>query len=169
MLKLIGAIMMIGATTAIGISKMESMALRVRTLEAFVAAFDRINAEISFSLTPLPEVFYGLARTIPNPVGEFFSRCVALGGDLTEASLYPVWNRALREVKNLLPEDRRIIAQAGNVLGKFDPENQQQSMAAVTEGVRNCLAAAEEKRKNESRTCAALAVASGFALVIIFI
>ena len=169
MLKLIGAIMMIGATTAIGISKMESMALRVRTLEAFVAAFDRINAEISFSLTPLPEVFYRLARTMPKPVDEFFSRCVALGGDLTEASLYPVWNRALREVKNLLPEDRRIIAQAGNVLGKFDPENQQQSMAAVTEGVRNCLAAAEEKRKNESRTCAALAVASGFALVIIFI
>ncbi|MBE6991885.1 MAG: hypothetical protein E7430_04825 [Ruminococcaceae bacterium] len=169
MLKLIGAIMMIGATTAIGISKMESMALRVRTLEAFLAAFDMINAEISFSLTPLPEVFYRLARTMPKPVDEFFSRCVQWGGDLTETSLYQIWNRALREVKSLLPEDRRVLAQAGSILGRFDPENQQHSMAAVVDSVRSCLETAKEKRKNESRVCAALAVASGFALVIIFI
>lgn len=169
MLKLIGAIMMIGATTAIGISKMEAMSARARTLEAFAAAFDRINAETQFNLTPLPEVFYQLARTMPQPVNEFFAKCVDLGGDLTEIALSTVWNRALREISSLNTEDRRIIAQAGNVLGRFDTENQKQSMAAIIDGVNKRLAEAEEKQKKEGKTCATLAVAAGFALVIIFI
>lgn len=169
MLKLIGAIMMIGATTAIGVSKMEAMTARVQTLEGFAAAFDRINAETQFNLTPLPELFYQLACTMPQPVSSFFESCFQQGGDLTETSLYPVWCRALREVKSLNGDDRRVIAQAGNVLGRFDPENQRQGMSAVADSVKVRLEEAREKRKTEGKTCTTLAVAAGFALVILFI
>lgn len=169
MLKLIGSILMIGATTAIGVSKMEAMTARVRALNAFAAAFDMIDAETRFSLTPLPELFYRLAKTLPPPADKFFENCLIRGGDLTETALPSVWSRALKDVNGLLPEDRLLISRAGDLLGRFDPENQYQSLAFVTEGIKSRLSEAEEKRRTEGKTVTTLAVAAGFALVIIFI
>ncbi len=169
MLKLLGAIMLMGATVAIGATKVSEMTLRVHTLEGFSSAFDRICSEISYSLTPLPELFYQLSRTLPDPVNGFFSRCLELGDDLTQTGLESVWTQSLDTLKGLDQGDRRMIAQAGCILGRYDPENQRQSLAFVAQSVDRRLAAAEEKRRNEGRSCAVVAAASGLALIIIFI
>lgn len=169
MLKLIGALMVVGATTSLGLQRLEGLNSRLRALEAFISALDTIRADIRYRQTPVPELLEYLGKTSASPAAEFFHRCRQLSGDLTQVELGEIWSRELEALGPLKREELEALKEAGQLLGHWDADGQQAGLDRALERLKRCLAEARENRAAEAKMCVTLGLASGLAAVIILI
>ena len=84
MLRFLGAVLLTGGAGMLGLGAATRLSRRVRTLYLLTEALERMERELSFRLTSVPELFALLADYIAPPVGTFFACC---------RITCPVWER----------------------------------------------------------------------------
>ncbi|NCE64301.1 stage III sporulation protein AB [Pseudoflavonifractor sp. 524-17] len=170
MRKLLGAALIIGGTAAMGFSAARGLAQRVSGLGAVIAALELAERELSFRLTPIPELLDELSRRAPAPAGAFFAGCLARLDRLGERSLGELWDEAIEEQPmGLAAEDREILSRLGRVLGRYDGGGQQEAVALARVRLEHNLAAAEADRDSRGRLYGALGLTAGsfFAILLL--
>lgn len=170
MIRWLGAILVAGATTAAGLAAVQRLGARVRLLAAFLTALDIMLAELTFNLTPLPELMQLLSRRAAAPVRPFFAHCARLLQRLGEESFLALWQKTVNDMgAEWRAGERDALMDLGAVLGRYDTKGQARALTLAKTRMEALLTRAEGERLRQGRVFGALGAASGLAIVIILI
>lgn len=149
MIQIIGSLMIIGASTLIGMVLASQYSQRPRQIRQWRSALQAIEAEIVYGRVPIEELSAHLSGQLPQPVARFFKY---LRTGLVEECqpLKEAWNDA---VARFWPEtalknaEREVILQFGTTLGTEDAENQKKHIQLALSHL--------EREETEARTAQA--------------
>lgn len=168
--KLFGAILLIVGAAAVGFSAAAQLTRRVRSLQAMLGALALMERELSFRLTPMPELLEQLAIHAAPPAADFFARCRKGLERLGEQSLGELWREALEAYPMDLGADEiQAIGELGDVLGRYDGEGQQAALARTRLRLEHDLERAEADSLRQGRVYGTLGLTAGAFLVIILL
>lgn len=170
-IKILGAVLITAATTAVGLSSAGRLKTRVRSLSSLITGLDLMRSEISTRLTPIPEILELLAREAAEPARGFFLSCLVKQKKLRGKPFSAAWRAALSECAELelRENEMQTLLELGGALGRYDAERQAEAIAKTRSRMETFLAAAEGERDREGKTRALLGAAAGAAIVIILI
>lgn len=170
MLKLAGAALVVAASGALGAMSAKRLAERAAALAAFQRALELMRSEICARLTPLPEVMALLAGETEEPARSFFALCVLKEREKRGGPFAAVWSAALASLDGIIGDaGTEAMRELGGTLGRFDAERQGEVIAAAGRRIGALLEKAELERAREGRSRAAIGLAAGAAMAIIFI
>lgn len=159
MLKLLGAILIIGSSGALGLSAQQGLRARIAALDGFLKALECIESEIAYRLTPCGELIAQLAAEGNPHTAPVFR---ALAGWLSRndgLSLAYKWRRAFQEqgpACGLRAEEIGILCDAASFLGRYDSEQQRRALRLLSARLSGVRDEAAEDLKNKGslyRTC----------------
>lgn len=170
MMRLLGAILLTCGAAAIGFSAAAALTRRARGLRALLGGLELLERELSFRLTPLPDLFARLARQATPPAAGFFTACREGLETLGERSMDQIWAEALaRRPMALSPEDHAILLELGGVLGRFDGPGQREALGEIRARLLHQAERAEEESRRMGRVYGALGLTAGSFLVILLL
>lgn len=169
MMKLIGALFIIVATTWTGFEASRHLSERPRQLRLLKSALQSLEAEIMYGHTPLHEAARRLSTQMSKPLSWFFESFAA---KLTssDTTVKKAWEESLTEVWKLTAlkqGEYEVMKQFGETLGRHDRISQQkQIMLALSHLEREEADACERQAKYE-KMVKSLGFMSGLLLVIL--
>ncbi|KSU63607.1 stage III sporulation protein SpoAB [[Bacillus] enclensis] len=171
MIKIIGAIFILLSTSWAGFEVSKYLTERPRQLRLLKVALQSLEAEITYSHTPLHEAARKISKQLQKPVSWFFE---GFSKKLTaqEISVKKAWEDSLEEVWKLTAfktGEYEIMKQFGENLGKHDLVTQQKHIhLALKHLEREETEAVERQRKYEKMT-KSLGFLSGLLLIILLL
>lgn len=168
MLRLVGAVLLAAGPAVAGFHAAGRLARRPRLLRELTAALEQMEREISFRLTPLPELFDRLSREYNGPVGTLFACCARNMEDLGRRTLSQIWRQALAEAAlDLEGRGLRALEELGEVLGRYDGDGLRDTLRQTCGELSAAAAEAEEERERKERMDQVLGLTTGALLVIL--
>ncbi len=168
--KLLGAVLLIGGTAALGLSSAAALARKAETIRCLIDALERMEHELSFRLTPVPELLLELSESVEGEAGSFFTFCLNALPELGERSLSQIWEDGSRTCfTSIGQEELRILQSLGQTLGRYDAEGQRGALLRAREELSCRLRVAREERKRLGKVYSALGVAAGVFLTILLL
>ena len=145
MIKIVGAILILFATTWTGFEVAKQLTERPRQLRALKTALQSLEAEIMYGHTPLHEAARRLSQQLPSPINGFFYK---FGNKLnsSETTVRDAWEESLKEIwgKTALKKGEfEIMKQFGETLGRHDRVSQQKQIMLTLTHL--------EREENEAR------------------
>jgi stage III sporulation protein AB len=171
MLKFIGAVLIIVATTWTGFEASRHLSERPRQLRLLKSALQSLEAEIMYGHTPLHEASRRLSGQLAKPISWFFE-IFAAKLTASETTVKIAWEESLKEIWKLTAlkqGEYEIMRQFGETLGRHDRISQQkQIMLTLRHLEREELDAYERQAKYE-KMVKSLGFLSGVLLTILLI
>ncbi|WP_042355087.1 stage III sporulation protein SpoIIIAB [Bacillus rubiinfantis] len=169
MVKLIGAIFIIVATTVIGFEVSRQFSERPKQLRALKTALQSLEAEIMYGHTPLHEAARRLSEQLSNPLSAFFD---SFARKLTnsETTVRDAWETSLREVWKstaLKTGEFEIMKQFGETLGRHDRFSQQKQIMLTLSHLEREEANAIQAQIKYEKMVKSLGFLSGLLLIIL--
>lgn len=130
MIKIIGSLVIIAASTLFGFEFSNRLSRRTKQIRYLKIALESLETEIVFALTPLAVAFDKVSKSIPSPVGDLFQQ-VALKLSKEENAASNIWISTLEKWQkdtDLKNEEINILTQFGQTLGQQDLENQRKQI-----------------------------------------
>src|SRR5690606_21994606 len=127
MMKLLGALLIVLASTLFGFYRAQNFAQRPRQIRQLIHALKRLATEIHYGGTPLPDAMRKLALHCSNPLNRFFA---AIADRLTHertATVREVWHEQVRQIWGqtaMKAPEREALLELGTTLGVSDREDQ---------------------------------------------
>ena len=170
MLRMAGAVLLTCGAAALGFSAAGALTRRVASLRALLGALELMDRELSFRLTPVPELLDRLASQAAAPAGPFFAACRDGLGALGEQSLAGIWRRALADrPMDLSREDQDILGELGEILGRYDGPGQREALGEIRTRLGRQLEGAQEESRRMGRVYGALGLTAGSMLAILLL
>lgn len=167
MLKLSGAILVMLGAGWCGAYAVSRLRWRVRTLSALRSGLAWLEEELAFHLTPLPALLERLGRELPGAAGFFFSDVLHSLRRDPEGGLRKSWRQAMvRQLDELQEEDRQVLLEVGQSLGRYDAKAQCQVLRQAAARLESLQERAQEESKRLSRVYTVLSLAAGAAVVL---
>ena len=170
MIRLVGALLTAAGGAFWGFAAARRLRRRARVLRQLAGAMEQMEREISFRLTPLPEVFAALSQEYSGPVGALFAGCVQEMDGLDRQPMAKLWRQALAEAPlDLDGRGLRALEELGEVLGRYDGDS---LCIALKQACGELIAAAEEaerEREQKERMEQILGLTAGALLVILLV
>ncbi|HWR55569.1 MAG TPA: stage III sporulation protein SpoIIIAB [Negativicutes bacterium] len=170
-IKMLGATLVIAATSWAGFEAAQRFQQRPRQLRELQSCLQMLETEINYGLTPLPTALEKLAEGREGPIGDF---CCAVKNELFAhqgMTMRAAWNISLDLLGKhcaLTECDQNILRNFGATLGMSDRHDQIKHLKlAMSQLAAAETSAWEEKLKNE-RMFRALGILGGLAVVILF-
>lgn len=171
MLRIIGAVMICGGCTMIGVSAANRLAVRLRVMNAWVSAIDFMRAEIEFLLTPITELLDKCIQSANPHIKRFFEDCRRRLDEDADMSFSQAWQSALEDAEylELNSVGLQILEDLGNTLGKYQTSEQIGRLENLSRAMLGRAQAAEQEKTKLGKLYGSLGVACGIALIIVFI
>lgn len=170
MIKLFGAVLLMGGASAIGFSAAAGLRSHVNCLRIFAADLGQMERELSFRLTPLPKLFHRLAKSSGAPVDYFFTLCEQGLDQLDERPLHELWRVSLEQSRLPLEQDEKLaLAELGSVLGQYDSDSQRAAIFQARERISVFLGRAEDERDRLEKVYGALGMSAGAFLILVLL
>lgn len=128
MIKLLGALLILLCGTAVGFLQAAKYTDRTKELRSLIHALQRLQTEINYGHTPLPEAFTVTAATTSQPIQQLFIVTSQLLQGQQELSLQEAWTEAIERCwanTSLRDREKEVLLRMGTVLGMSDSEDQQ--------------------------------------------
>lgn len=172
MLKMIGVVLVIAASSGLGFAMSQELKDRIETLIYLKKIMLMLRGEIKYMKSPLPEAFSNVAVRVNPPFTEFFK---TLSGELEglEGSPFPIiWkekvNEHLKSLK-LMKQDYEQLERLGENFGYLDGEMQLNTIDLYIEQLEVEIKTAQETIGAKTRVYNCMGVMGGiFITVIIF-
>lgn len=160
MVLILGGCLWMGNRRAVGLER------RAVALEGLAAGLEQLRCELLLAAEPLPRLFRRLSRSAPWPCGALFEDCGgALGG---EKSLHTIWAEGVAGIPYLHPEDGRLLAPLGTLLGRYPGGEQAKGLEQVCRALERQGELAREESRRLGRVYRAVgAAAGGFLLILL--
>ena len=163
MLKMLGMVMVVGASVLMGISMRGRMAKRKRILLELHGAFAMLKTEIVFLKTPLPMAVRKIADTLSCALFSDFADALSTR-DTPEAAM----RKAIAaEGGNLNASDRDVLCYAASVLGESDSDTQTRHLEMVMERIGKQHTQSEATLKSGGKLCLSAGALCGILMVIL--
>jgi stage III sporulation protein AB len=169
MIKLIGAALIIAATTWTGIEASKQLSERPKQLRLLKSALQSLEAEIMYGHTPLHEASRKLSSQLQKPISLIFESFAAKLTE-SETTVRTAWEESLKEVWKstaFKQGEYEILRQFGETLGRHDRVSQQkQIILTITHLEREEVDACDRQVKYE-KMVKSLGFLSGLLLIIL--
>lgn len=169
MIKIIGAIFIIIASTWTGFEAAKHFSDRPRQLRALRSALQALEAEIMYGHTPLHEAARRLSAQLSKPLSLFFD-AFALRLTNTETTVKEAWETSLKEVwsKTALKQGEfEIMRQFGETLGRYDRFSQQKQIILTLTHLEREEADAIQSQAKYEKMVKSLGFLAGLLLIIL--
>ena len=170
MLRLLGAALVVGGGAWAGLGAVGELERRTRDLDAWCDALERMESELSFRLSAMPELTERLSHSVRPPVKEVF---LDLRGDLNrlgEISFEELWREAVAAHPGALGgEELDELKTLGSVLGRYGWAEQCRSLESARQTLAGRAAQAREELRQKGKVYAALGVSLGAFLTILLL
>ncbi|MDF2903420.1 MAG: stage sporulation protein SpoAB [Bacillus sp. (in: firmicutes)] len=169
MIKIIGAVFIIVATTWIGFEASRHFSERPRQLRLLKSALHSLEAEIMYGHTPLHEAARRLSTQMAKPLSWFFE---SFAGKLTssETTVKIAWDESLNEIWKLTAfkqGEYEIMKQFGETLGRHDRVSQQKQIMLTLSHLEREEVDAYERQSKYEKMVKSLGFLSGLLLIIL--
>jgi stage III sporulation protein AB len=171
MMKIIGAIFIIVATTWAGFEASRQLSERPKQLRLLKSALQSLEAEIMYGHTPLHEASRRLATQLSRPLSWFFESFAKKLTD-TETTVKDAWEESLTEIWKLTALKQgefEIMKQFGETLGRHDRHSQQKQIMLTLSHLEREEADARERQAKYEKMVKSLGFLSGLLLIILLI
>ena len=169
-MKLVGAILIITSAAWVGFRTAYAVQAEVRRLHQLHGALEVMHCEISYKLTPVPELCELVSRTLSGVLSDFFIAVSKRLGMQEEISTRAAFDSVLAGCHGRIsPEMTSLLEQLGDILGVYDTQEQLQALQALLEQLRHSLEQLQEGKAARCRSYQVMGVCAGCALVIILI
>ncbi len=172
MLKLAGAIMIVGGCLGLGIGKRQQLLMRVQVLYDLLHILDLLKSEIRYGRATLPECCRQIAERTQEPYKSCFYKVFLQMQQNTGEKFDAIFEEKFRECLSVLPleeTDRKEFLQF-MASGSFVEEQMQLSTIEKTqEGLHHKLKVLEKDNAEKCRMAVGLGAMSGLFLVIILL
>lgn len=131
MLKLFGAVLIIIAGTAIGFVQAASYVNRSKQLRMLIYALQRLETEINYGQTLLPDALNKSSEGIEQPLRMLFTETAKLLEESKEMSMQEVWQQSIETIWGrtaLREREKDVLLRMGAVLGMSDAVDQQKHL-----------------------------------------
>ena len=171
-LKLLGCVLVIGASTMMGYLVAEKYSKRPAELRTLQAALQMLELEIAFSVNALPEAFERIAQSLPENIGMLFAHASELLKERTGIPAKKAWRLALKKAYDHLhleKQDREILITFGNSLGCSDKDNQIKNIHLACSKLAMEEKKAEVLRQKNEKMYKSLGVLAGILIALLFV
>lgn len=171
LLKLLGVLLVVGSTSAVGFSTAASVRRQSRQLRELIDRLREMKGEIAYRLTPLPELLLQQAEACRTEVRAFFQRFAELLCERTPRSVASAGAMALERTKGLALEAQTLeeVRSLCQSLGKLDLEGQLQSLELTADRLERQFAALEAGKRARCRSYQTIGVCAGLAAAVILL
>lgn len=169
MVKLIGAVLILFSGTMIGFFQASQFAARPKQIRMLILALQRLETEILFAFTPLPEALAHLARQTTEPLSSMFGEIAAGLEEGLGVSTVECWQRAVRngwKRTSMKAAEMDVFYQLGHTLGITDREDQIKHLRLAVNQLQSEEEAARDDQKRYEKMWKSLGLLTG-ALVVI--
>ncbi|WGG44140.1 stage III sporulation protein SpoIIIAB [Rossellomorea sp. DA94] len=171
MIKLVGAVFILLSTSWAGFEASKYLTERPRQLRLLKLALQSLEAEITYSHTPLHEATRKISKQLQKPVSWFFE---TFSKKLTEEeiSVKKAWDESLNDVWKLTAfkaGEYEILKQFGENLGRHDMMTQQKHIQLALKHLDREETEAVEKQKKYEKMTKSLGFLSGLLLIILLL
>ncbi len=171
MVKIIGAVLIIVATTWTGYEASRHLSERPRQLRLLKSALQSLEAEIMYGHTPLHEAARRLSTQMSKPLSWFFE---SFAGKLTssETTVKIAWDESLNEIWKLTAfkqGEYEIMKQFGETLGRHDRVSQQKQIMLTLAHLEREEVDAFERQTKYEKMVKSLGFLSGLLLIILLL
>ncbi|MDE3839547.1 stage III sporulation protein SpoAB [Bacillus methanolicus] len=169
MMKIIGALLIIVATTWTGFEASRHLSERPRQLRQLKSALQSLEAEIMFGHTPLHEAARRLAQQLSKPLSWFFE---SFAKRLTnsETTVKDAWEESMAEIWKFTAFKQgefEIMKQFGETLGRHDRVSQQKQIQLALSHLEREEGDARDKQAKYEKMVKSLGFLSGLLLIIL--
>lgn len=165
-----GALLTVGGGAFLGFDAHRRLNRRARVLRQLAGALEQMDREISFRLTPMPQLMEELAADYPPPVGDLFANCRKGMDQLGERSLAEIWRQALADTPlDLEGRAAGILDGLGEVLGRFEESGLRSALARAGAELTREAELAREDGEKRGRMYQVLGLTCGGLLVILLL
>ncbi len=171
MVKILGSLLLVGATTAIGVSVSSVLSSRVKILNSIKEWLLFIHSEIGENLTPLDEVTEKSIDAVSGAFGSFLKECFDGMRKNPHIPFGIIWTKNIThaEYLQLRPQEKNTLITLGNILGRYGAEEQKKAISHTMRSVEAFVETAEMDYKRLGKLYTKLGVICGISLVIVFI
>lgn len=167
MLRLVGAVCIVFATSSYGFQKAKKFRLRTEELRLFQDGLAMLQTEVTYGLTPLPEALRKIGKVTKAPVGGFFQdvfkKMIQGDGDL----LTGYWDESLENLDCCLcQEDKEIIKNLGYTLGRSSVSEQKKHIDITLRQLSTAERESKDQCAKNEKMWKYLGFFSGLALVL---
>lgn len=171
MLKLIGAMLILLSGTLWGFHQAGLLARRPKQLADLIRGLQRLETEIIYGFTPLPEALLQTGEALPDPTGRLLRTA---GNELMQggaaAPVHQVWDRCITEQWRstaMKAPERETLRQLGGTLGLSDREDQAKHLKLCMLQLQAEEQTARDEQQRYERMWRSLGVLIGALAVII--
>lgn len=166
-LRWIGAILVLAGCGGFGFSTAAQYRREQRRLRELRLALSRMEWELEYRRTPLPELCASAGREAEGAVGAVLRSLARELERGEEPDAAGCMRRALRREQGLSPRLRHLLTLLGRSLGRYDLPGQLQGLRAVRAACREEEQSLEEGKEGRLRSYQTLGLCAGAALVIL--
>ncbi|WP_379128787.1 stage III sporulation protein SpoIIIAB [Paenibacillus sp. sgz500958] len=170
MLKLFGAVLIIAAGTLAGFKKARQYADRPQQIRGLIAALHRLETEIMYGFTPLPEALRRIGIQSRGPVQWFFTAAADEMSPPHDRSAQDAIRRAMEthwESTAMKAPEKEILRQLSCTLGTSDRSNQTNHIAMALQQLKQEEIVAREDQGKYEKMSKSLGLLLGALIVIL--
>ncbi|MBS4199635.1 stage III sporulation protein SpoAB [Bacillus sp. FJAT-49732] len=171
MIKIIGAIFIVGTTTWAGFEFSKQLSERPKNLRLFRHSLETLEAEIMYSHTPLGEAAEKISKQIPNPISTHYKK-FSNYLKKEDAIVKSAWEKSLKDIwesTSLKQSEYEVLLQFGENLGRHDRETQQKQILLTLTNLEREEEVAREKQKKYEKMVKSLGVLTGLLIIILLL
>lgn len=166
MTRLAGAFLLAAACLGAGMLAAQRLRGRVRLLRQFEGALERMERELSYTATELPELLEKLSG--PDGAGAFFRACAQGLRGPDRPPLRRLWHEGLRRLPVPLREgELELLEEAGHILGQYDSAGQCAALKRIRGELAVARRDAELERDRLTRVYCTVGGTAGLFLMIL--
>jgi stage III sporulation protein AB len=170
MLKFTGAVLILATAALFGFMQAQHFARRPKQIRQMIGALQRMETEIVYALTPLPEAMLSLSKQLQAPLSALFrltsERLKAADG----VSTREIWQQTVREVwrgSSMKKPEQEIVLQLGSILGLTDRADQIKHIRLAVSQLQTEEQESREEQKRYEKMWKSLGVLIGALIVIL--
>lgn len=170
MFKLLGATLVIAASTLLGFQIARNYQNRPLQLRLLQRGLKMLETEIVYGSVPLYQAMNKIGARLPGGVGLFFSSAGENLITLDGASTFECWRASIEQnffQTALKKEDKDLLLQFGHTLGITDKEDQMKHIQLTVEGLLTEEQIAREEQSKYEKLSKNLGVLLGILVVIL--
>ncbi|UQZ32550.1 stage III sporulation protein AB [Paenibacillus sp. PK3_47] len=170
MLKLFGAVLIVLAGTLAGFVRAAQYADRPRNIRGLIAALQRLETEIQYGYTPLPEALRRIGQQSKEPLRSFFTTAAEEMSPPLDRSAEEAIQRAMEahfRSAALKGAEKEILRQLSCTLGTSDRSNQSTHISLALQQLKQEETAAREDQGKYEKMSKSLGLLLGALIVIL--
>ncbi|GGF87011.1 stage III sporulation protein SpoIIIAB [Paenibacillus abyssi] len=172
MIKIIGAVLVLFAGTMIGFQQAAKFAARPRQLRQLAHALQRLETEIGYGYTPLPEALARAVFTIPEPVAGVFRNTASQLCDTKGLTFQECWEIAINEqwsMTAMKDNEKVVLLRLGSALGISDRDDQIKHIRLALLQLKSEEDAAREDQGRYEKMSKSLGILAAALIVILMV